>query len=101
MAALVGVHVTSATGDADVRAVYGGLQLGCASLLALAASRTEWIRPGLLAQLALYGGLGLARFISYILVGLPSPLGLFLHLGELAGLLLGAFAWRIVHRRSL
>ncbi len=101
MASLVDVDVTSPTADADVRAVYGGLQLGCAFILALASSRPEWVRSGLVAQLALYGGLGLSRFISYALVGLPSTLGFLLHFGELAGLAFGALAWRAVSRHTL
>jgi len=96
MARLVGVDLTDATADADVRAVYGGLQLGCAFLLALAASRPRWVVPGLVARLALYGGLAAARFVSYALVGLPSPLGLGLHAGELLGLACGVIAWRAV-----
>lgn len=98
MAELVGVVVTTATADADVRAVYGGLQLGCAFLLAWAASRPRWILPGLVAQVALYGGLGLARFVTYALVGLPSALGLALHVGELVAVIFGAVAWRIASR---
>lgn len=100
MAQLVGLEMTNATADADVRAVYGGLQLGCAFLLASAAYQARWVRPGLVAQLALYGSLGSARFISYALVGLPSPLGLALHFGELVGVVCGALAWRAAGRQS-
>jgi len=96
MAELVGIGVTSPTADADVRAVYGGLQLGCAFLLAAATSRAEWVRPGLVAQIALYGGLGAARFVTYVLIGWPSLLGLALHFGELVGVICGAIAWRML-----
>ncbi len=94
MAGLVGVSLSDATADADVRAVYGGLQIGCAVLLALAASRPEAVRFGLMAQLSLYGGLAAARFVAYAAAGLPSALGLALHAGELVGLALGVLAWR-------
>lgn len=94
MASLIGVSLAGATADADVRAVYGGLQLGCASFLALAAFNPGWCRAGLVAQLLLYGGLAGARIVSYGLVGLPSPIGWALHAGELIGLGLGVVAWR-------
>lgn len=101
MALLVGVEVTDATADADVRAVYGGLQLGCALLLAGAATRPAWVHPGLVAQIVLYGGLAAARFVSYAVVGLPSALGLALHLGEIVGWICGVAAWQAVRRRPL
>ncbi len=94
MAEHIGIGVGSATADADLRAVYGGLQLGCAFVLAAAATREEWTRPGLVTLLALYGGLAAARFVSYAAVGLPSALGLVLHAGELIGVIFGALAWR-------
>ncbi len=93
LARFVGLHPTGATADADVRAVYGGLQLGCAFFLGAAAWNREWCRAGLTAQIALYGGLASARFISYSVAGLPSPLGIALHAGEVIGLALGVLAW--------
>ncbi len=93
MASWVGVSLGSATADADVRAVYGGLQLGCAALLFGAAANRDWVRAGVHAQLALYGGLAAARFLSMAIVGLPSPFGIALHAGELVGLFCGALAW--------
>lgn len=94
MGDLVGLSMDGSTAVADVRAVYGGLQLGCAVFLALAARNAPWCRAGLAAQLALYGGLAGARFVSYLASGLPSLLGMTLHTGELAGLALGVVAWR-------
>ena len=94
MGEFLGLSLADATAVADVRAVYGGLQLGCALFLGLAAANVAWSRAGLAAQLALYGGLGSARFLSYLVSGLPSTLGLLLHAGELVGLALGAIAWR-------
>jgi hypothetical protein len=98
MGALVDIGVTGPTAEADVRAVYGGLQLGCAAFLALSATRESWLRPGLAAQLSLYGGLASSRLLSYGLAGLPSALGLALHAGELAGVLFGALAWLSLRR---
>jgi hypothetical protein len=98
MAAHVGVSLAGATADHDVRAVYGGLQLGCAALLWLGAARAERVRPALLAQLLLYGGLAGARILGWALAGAPGPLGLALHAGELAGFAAAGFALRRLRR---
>jgi ribosomal protein S18 acetylase RimI-like enzyme len=95
LAARVGIALVNATADGDARAVYGGLQLACGALLAAAAlGRAAHVRAGLVAQLALYGGLAGARFVSLVLAGAPSELGLALHAGELLALAAGALAWR-------
>lgn len=94
MGARVGVSLAGATADNDVRAVYGGLQLGCAAFLALCATRPAWYAPGIAAQLLTFGGLAGARLLSWLAVGLPEPLGLALHGAEAAGLVLGGLAWR-------
>jgi len=94
-AARMGIALVNASADNDARAVYGGLQLACALLLALAArGDAALIRAGLIAQLALYGGLAGARCVSLALVGAPSALGFALHAGELLALAAGALAWR-------
>ena len=92
MAARVGVGLTGTIADNDVRAVYGGLQLGCGAFLALCATRPTWYGPGLMAQLLLFGGLAAARFVSVAAVGLPGTLGLVLHAGEITGLGFGLCA---------
>ena len=94
MAARVGVTLTGATADNDVRAVYGGLQLGCCAFLALCALRPAWHAPGVAAQLLLFGGLVAARVVSWTMAGLPDALGLGLHAAEGVGLLFGVLAWR-------
>jgi hypothetical protein len=92
----VGLALGGATADADVRAVYGGLQLGVAAFLALCAARPGWVRAGLAAQVLGFGGLAGARVVSLAVVGAPAPLGLALHGGELAGLACGlAACWRL------
>jgi len=94
LAAHVGIALVNATADNDARAVYGGMQLACAGLLAAAAFGGETrVRAGLAAQLALYGGLAGARFVSVALAGVPSALGLALHACELLALGAGALAW--------
>jgi hypothetical protein len=100
MGQLVGVHLADATAIADARAVYGGLQLGCAAFLAYASSQTSWLRPGLALQVATFGGLFGARLVSYAVSGLPSALGYLLHAGEALGLFIGLAAWIHLGRSS-
>lgn len=92
----MGTHVDVALGSVtahnDVRAVYGGLQLGVALWLALAAARGEWLRPALLAQLCVFGGLFGARLLSLALDGRPSDLALALQLAEAVALVCGGIA---------
>jgi len=95
LAERVGLALSGATADNDVRAVYGGLQLACGLLLALAARANEaLVRVGLAAQLLLYAGLASARVVSFALAGAPNALGFALHAGEIAALVFGAIAWR-------
>jgi len=92
MAAHVDVTLGSPTADHDVRAVYGGLQLGCAALLAWGALVPAHVRTALVAQLVLYAALAGGRILAWTLVGAPGSFGLVLHGGELLGLVVGAFA---------
>jgi hypothetical protein len=98
MAGYVDVTLSGALADNDVRAVYGGLQLGCAAFLAACAGRAAWLRIGLVAQLLLFGGLIAARFASLAAVGLPGALGLTLHAAEIVAVVLGGISLRRLPR---
>ena len=99
MSARVGIALASAAADNDARAVYGGLQVACAAVLAAAAwGDAAQLRAGLAAQLALYGGLVGARCLSLALVGLPSAPVLTLLAAEGVALAAGAVAWRRLRR---
>ena len=45
----VGVELTSVTADNDIRAVYGGLEIGLGIFFLVCLRRPEWFRPGVLA----------------------------------------------------
>ena len=92
MAARVGASLAGATAANDVRAVYGGLQLGVAACLAWCARRPDALRMGLAVQLFTFGGLAAARFVSLLLDGNPGALGLALHAAEIVGFACGAVA---------
>jgi hypothetical protein len=94
MASHVGVTLARATADHDVRAVYGGLQLGCAALLWWGAAQPERVRFALVAQALLYGGLAGARGLGWLATGAPSALGIALHVAEILGFAVGVWALR-------
>jgi hypothetical protein len=76
----VDLVLPTATARTDVRATYGGLDLGFGLFLAACSHRNEWVRPGLLAV-----GLALGGFAAGRLVGLAAE-------GGLSGLLWGLLA---------
>jgi hypothetical protein len=94
MGRFIGISLAGTTADNDVRAVYGGLQLACGALLVWASMEPRWLRAGLAAQLLLFSGLALGRFLSLGLVGPPEGLGLTLHAAELLGIALGGLCLR-------
>jgi hypothetical protein len=94
MAARVDVSLASVTADHDVRAVYGGLQIACAILLGWGALSRLHVRPALVAQLVLYGGLVAGRLVGWITSGAPGSFGLWLHGLEALGFAAGALALR-------
>lgn len=90
MAGFVDVALGGVTADNDVRAVYGGANVGLGVFLALAATRPAWQRPALVAMALALGGMATARLLSWGVAGLPGPLAYLLHASEVAGV---AFAW--------
>ena len=48
----------------EIRAMYGGLEIGIAIFLALSFFRDEWIYPALMFQLLTLGGLAAGRLIG-------------------------------------
>lgn len=51
----------------EVRAFYGGLEIGLGVFLLLSACRTGWMAPGLLAALLIFGGTAIARVVGMVL----------------------------------
>lgn len=94
MGAFVGLTLDGAVADNDLRAVYGGLQLGIALFLAWCAAAPERLRAGVAAQLCTFGGLAFGRVVSWGVAGSPGELGIALHGAELFGVAAGIVAWR-------
>ena len=70
----LGILMTTPEARVDVRATYGGLELGMACFLAMCVVREEWTRIGLAASTCVIGGLGLARLLGIAIEGGGTPL---------------------------
>jgi hypothetical protein len=64
LAGAAGVASTTPTGTIELRAMYGGLQVGIGALAALGAVRPTFARPALVALAFLCSGLFLARIVG-------------------------------------
>jgi hypothetical protein len=65
----VGVRATNATGRTELRAMYGGMELGFGVFFAMAARRPDWRRPALTAIACAVGALGVTRIATSIAEG--------------------------------
>jgi len=71
--AIVGVAAVNGAGLIELRAFYGGLELGLGIFLLLCARRPGWRRPGLWVVLLGNGGIGLTRLTGIALSGVFTP----------------------------
>ena len=69
MASFSGALLMGSAAVTEVRAYYGGLQLGLAAYLAMALLRMDLLRPALLLLVLLYSSLALARIAGLWLDG--------------------------------
>ena len=91
---LVDLAPATPTARSDVRAVFGGLELGIGAWLALCVRQPAWHRPALVAQALAFGGLAAARLLSLIVDGVPRAVTFALWAPELSGLALALLALR-------
>ncbi len=64
-----GISFAGPTGSTEIRAMYGGLQIGIGILCALGALRAEWRQTAVRTLLVLVGGLFLTRIAGAALDG--------------------------------
>jgi uncharacterized membrane protein len=62
----VDVRARSARGATELRAMYGGLELGLGAFFVAAALKDEWSRPALVAQALGLGGLAASRLAGIL-----------------------------------
>jgi len=80
----------------DLRATYGGFNVGMGIFLALCALREEWIRPGVLGVALAAAGYGGGRLIGILAEGTASSWMLFFLTVELAITVVSSFVfWRL------
>jgi uncharacterized membrane protein len=84
-ASAVHIELRNAMAVADLRAVYGGMDLGLAVFFVVCALR-RWIQPGLLASALVFGGLAYGRAFGFLVGGGFEGINRVLFACEAAGL---------------
>ncbi|MDI1302622.1 MAG: DUF4345 domain-containing protein [bacterium] len=67
----VGLNINTVSALNELRATYGGMQVGIGLLLLSGFHVPALTRPALLAQLLIVGGLALGRVVSITIDGMP------------------------------
>ena len=89
------IAVPTVRAEIEIRAFYGGLELGFAAFLALAAMRPTWREPGLAASALLLAGTAFTRIGGQLAGGFDATHAALAAL-ELSGAILsGVVAWRL------
>lgn len=98
--AAVGVEMARPAAAVELRAFYGGLEVGLAIFFAASVRRPAWWRPALFVQVLTLGGAALARLLG-VLVGGGGELLLYaLMAAEAGGAAVGMLALRMVARSA-
>jgi hypothetical protein len=100
MIGLVELGASSPTARAEVRAMYGGLELGIAAFLFACLARRERVAAGLLCSTIALAGLALARGASIVLDGPVEPIMYWLAAAEVGGVVMSAVGWRLAVRSA-
>lgn len=97
---LVGVELPGASGRAEIRAFYGGMELGIAAFFVMAATRRNWFMPALALQVAALGGMSIGRVLGMAIDGGATAMHISLACIELAGAAVGVAALARVKRSA-
>tara|TARA_B100000959_G_scaffold278999_1_gene338396 strand:- start:298 stop:681 length:384 start_codon:yes stop_codon:yes gene_type:complete len=65
----IGIEATSASARTDIRATYGGFELGVAAFLFWCAYREDWQHIGLIAATLFVAGFGVGRGVGILVEG--------------------------------
>lgn len=91
----VGVEIARSAGAVELRAFYGGLELGLVAFFAVAVRRREWWKPALLVQILALGGVAAARLLGILIAGGGEPLLYSLMTAEVGGAAIGVVALKV------
>lgn len=81
----VGIEILDRSGAVELRAFYGGIELGLAAFFAVSARRPEWVKTALAALVFALGGVVLLRGFALLISGFQANLLVYLcWLGETA-----------------
>jgi hypothetical protein len=72
----------------EIRGVYGGFFIGAGLFLLICAWRESWLRPGMMAQATILGGLVIGRVLGLLIDGPANPFIYLLLLSEIVGLVI-------------
>lgn len=101
MASFSGALLMGNAAVTEVRAYYGGLQLGLATYLAMALLRLDLLRPALILLVLLYSVLALARLAGLWLDGgTQQTFNLYALLLEAVSAALAWWALRVIQRET-
>ncbi|MBK7976388.1 MAG: DUF4345 domain-containing protein [Deltaproteobacteria bacterium] len=92
----VDLALPSAVARTEIRAFYGGLELGVAVFLTICAVRSDWVPLGLTALACLMSGMGGVRLIAALAAGREAWTQIPIALVELSGAALGVWSLRRV-----
>lgn len=90
----VGIRLDSAVSVIEIRAMYGGLEIGLGVFFFVAAFRERWVRAGLGAQILTMGGLAAGRGIGMLAAGQADRLMVLYLAVEIGAAVIGVLAFR-------
>jgi hypothetical protein len=70
----IGIQLTEPAARIDIRATYGGMELGLSAFLIMCLLRDDWVRIGLVAAGCTIAGFGITRLLAIALEGEGTPL---------------------------
>jgi hypothetical protein len=88
----IGVQLTTPSAQVEIRAMYGGFEIGLGVFFLLAAMRPEWFRPALVLQVVSLLGFGGTRLVTLLLTPGADRLLYFFAALELLAVVIGWFA---------
>jgi hypothetical protein len=91
MAAMVSLVLINSSARTDVRAIYGGMELGVGVFLLACALRRDFVRVGLFASACVLVAMATSRFVGLLLDGFWQPAQLFFTLLEASAGFIGTW----------
>lgn len=96
----IGVLLTLPNAVTEIRAFYGGLEIGIAAFFVLALGRPAWFVPALVLQALALGATAAARVVGIVVEGGTTEIMLALAAAEAAGCVLAIVALSRLRREQ-